>query len=129
MLRNWNRIGRNFYILVSQLHALLNKAEFSYFTEKHFSYLNRVAFASYSIPHCTCTLTNFSLTVGRAAISVIAFCHESSLVLLLLILYTGQCPTAAHYPHVVHESQSAWRFCVHLFYTCICIMSLYPGIT
>jgi len=43
------------------------------------------------------------MTVGSAAITGIAFCDVSSLVLWQVILYTGQRHTAAHYPHVAHE--------------------------
>ena len=57
------------------------------------------AFALYSIPHCT--LKNFSLTTGSAAIPSIPICHESSLARLLLILCTGQWSTAAHCPHLL----------------------------
>jgi len=69
-----------------------------YHTAEHYSYVNTAAVTSDHSPHCT--LTALHITVASAAITGIALCDESSLVLSQLILYTGQRPTAAHYPHI-----------------------------
>ena len=69
-----------------------------YHTAEHYSYVNTAAVTSDHNPHCT--LTALHMTVGSAAITGIALCDESSLVLSQLILYTGQRHTAAHCPHV-----------------------------
>jgi len=60
--------------------------------------LNTAAVTSDHNPHCT--LIHFIRQQEVRRCQVIALCDESSLVLSQLILYTGQRPTAAHYPHV-----------------------------
>ena len=54
----------------------------------------------------------------------IQICDKSNLLPSQLILYTGQGPTAAHYPHVVHDSSRVWCVCVHLVYTCVYIYAI-----
>ena len=73
-----------------------------YRTAEHYSYVNIAAVTSDHNPHCT--LTALHMTVGNEAIPCIPFCDESSLVLSQLILYTGQRPTADHYPQIPHDS-------------------------
>ena len=74
------------------------QTDIPYRTAEHYSYVNTAAVTSDHNPHCT--LTALHMTAGSAAIPVIPFCDESSLFLSHLILYTGQGPTAAHYPYV-----------------------------
>jgi len=81
---------------------LLKKTDIPYLAAEHYGYVNRAAVTSDHNPHFT--LTALHMTVSSAAIPGIPFCDESRLVLWHLILYTGQGPTAAHYPHVAHDS-------------------------
>ena len=76
-------------------------SDIPYRTAEHYSYVNTAAVTSDHNPHCT--LTALHMAVGSVAITGIALCDESSLVLSQLILYTGQRHTAAHCPHVAYD--------------------------
>ena len=73
-------------------------SDIPYRTAEHYSCVNTAAVTSDHNPHCT--LTALHMRVGSAAITGIALCDKSSLVLSQLILYTDQRHTAAHCPHV-----------------------------
>jgi hypothetical protein len=60
------------------------QTEIAYRTEERSSYVNTAAVTSHHNPHCT--LIALHMSVGSAAIAGIPFCHESSLVLLFLII-------------------------------------------
>jgi hypothetical protein len=72
------------------------------FLYRVFSYLNTAAVASYSIPHCT--RVAIRLTLGRAAIPAIPFCHVPNMALFLLIQNFGQRSIAMHYPQFEQDS-------------------------
>ena len=57
------------------------QTDIPYRTAEHYSYVNTAAVTSDHNPHCT--LTALHMTVGSAAITGIALCDESSLMLYI----------------------------------------------
>jgi len=112
--KNWNRYKRSIMcyetdtesyeisITSFSITCCTEQTDIPYRTAEHYSYVNTAAVTSDHNPHCT--LTALHMTVGSAAIPGISCCDESSLVLSQLILYTGQRPTADHYPQIPHDS-------------------------
>jgi hypothetical protein len=89
-------------INIFSITCCTEQTDIPYCVAEHYSYVNTAAVTSEHNPHCTRTALH--MTVGSAAIPGIPFCDEPSLVLSQLILHIGQRPTAAHYPHVAHNS-------------------------